>query len=127
MGINNDLGPFFTPQEKSLLSAQLRQSAASVAATGSGSSTAATSSADIVAVVTSTSASSDCFRLRDGTNNGDNKRIQYVINRSAAQVRVFAPTGGKLNNTTDGSVTLASGSHGAFISIGSTISDYVKL
>lgn len=122
------LGPFFTPQEKSTLIDSYDLAIESpIAAAGSGQSTAATSLYDVAVVTTATSASADCFKLRDCQASSGQKKTQFVINRASAQVRVFPPTGGILNGTTNGSVTLSSASHGQFVCINQSTNEYVKL
>lgn len=98
-----------------------------VAATGSVISQAATSLLDVVAIGTSTSATADAFRLRDFANTNGVARVQYVINRAAAQVRVFCPSGGSMNGVLNGSATLTSGSHGQFVCLNQSTNDYHKL
>lgn len=126
--IEDKMGPFFTPKKKEvLLDVFDLDIANSLVALGSTQAQAVSSLADIAVVVTATSASADGFRLRDCSVSQGEKKVQYVINRAAAQVRVYAPTGGKLNGTTNGSVTLASASHGQFVCINQSTNEYVKL
>ena len=121
-------GPFFVPQEReAILNTIYLTATNSIAATGSVQSQAATALTDIAIVTTATSASADCFKLRSGVTTTGYERSQFVINRAAAQVRVFCPTGGILNGVTNGSVTLASAAHGQFLCINRATNEYVKV
>ena len=99
----------------------------SITATGSVQSQAYSTINDVAVITTTTSASADCFRLRDPAGSQGFEKIQFVVNRGAAQVRVFAPTGGILNGVTNGSVTLASAAHGQFLCINEATKEYVKV
>jgi hypothetical protein len=82
---------------------------------------------DICVVTAATSATGDVFKLRDPTSARGFEKTQFVVNRAAAQVRVFCPTDGILNGTTNGSVTLTSGTHGLFACINELTKEYVKI
>ena len=128
MGRSENLGPFFTPQEKESLLASFDLSISSnISATGITLAAAATSTSDIAAVYTATSASADAFKLRTGSDTPAYKRTQYVINRSASPLRIFPPSGGTLNGLYETAVTLTSGSHGLFVLLNRTANEYVKL
>jgi hypothetical protein len=126
--VEDKLGPFFTPLKKSALvdvfDLDIQRA---IGALGSVQSQAFSSLADIAVVATATSASADGFRLRDCSLSKGEKKVQYVINRSASQVRVYAPTGGTLNGVLNGSVTLTSATHGQFVCINQSTNEYVKL
>jgi len=122
------LGPTFTPQERTALADVFDLDIASgLSAIGSVQSQAKLLESDISVIVTTTSATADAVKLRNGAFSNGVQKIQYVINRGAAQVRVFAPTGGKMNNVLNGSFTLASGTQAAFINIDPATNDIVKL
>jgi hypothetical protein len=122
------LGPTFTPQERSALADNLRKTVVTgIAAFGSVQSQAISSIYDVVAITSTHSAVNDAFMLRDPSDSKGYELDQFVINRAGAQVRVFCPTGGSLNGTTNGSVALASAAHGHFICTDRTNKTYVKL
>ena len=126
--IYSKLGPTFTPQERSTLVDNLRLTIEdSVAATGSVQSQAISSLYDVVVIRSAHSAVNDCFALRDPDSSKGYEVQQFVINRSAAQNRVFCPTGGSLNGVLNGSVTLASAAHGQFLCVDRANKEYVKL
>lgn len=126
--IEEKLGPVLTPQVRKTLIDNLRFSLASgIVALGSTQAQAASSLFDIVVVTSATSATQDAFKLRDPSLANGYEKQQFVINRAAAQVRVWCPTGGIMNGVTNGSVTLASAAHGQFICINPTTKEYVKV